>query len=988
MSGFILRTVLTVLTLAPLVLQAQDSISRDDFRHPDTSVYGLDSWWHWQNGNISRDGIRKDLESMHANGIKRATILNVSGSRQYVPRVDFATDEWFGMFRFALDVADSLGMRIGVHNCDGWSASGGPWISPEMSMKTYTWSSVHVKGGRTLDVVLPEPVSEQGFYRDWAVVAFPEMEEVSPYLSARPLVKVNGVRIGGILSDGNPKSYVTLQKGDVISIRLNKPFEFSSVALMRYDQNSNGGTVSFEHRGHVLDFNGANRMICTSVNASRSSVYEFVCRNDDVRISELELLEEGGCPSYAPAFSNFLHLTSNVMPTGIRDMDPVFMKDATPVDRSSVVDLTALMGTDGHLKWKVPEGGWTIVRFGYTSTGSVNSPATPEGTGLECDKMDPDAVECHFNHFPAELVRAAGPHTGKSFEFLLIDSWECHYTNWTSRFPQEFEALNGYSLKSWIPALCGGIVDGQEETAAFLHDFQKTIADLINRNYYQKFADLCHAAGLKMHAEPIYGNSMEYPAADALEANAICDMPMTEFWAYNGPDGQPLFDREGFLFDEFAIDASLIYDKQVIGAEAYTCYDNFSETPQLLKWFGDAAYCAGINQFVLHTCVHQPLDMQPGLTLMDTFGGNFNRNNPWWTMASSWGGYHARMQYVLQHGRPVVDALYYLGDQYTENFPLQLTHSDVPFGYRANACDFSYLGRMKKEGFRRLIIPEGVMLEERTKGKLRELESSGVEIYHARNGETIPFDICPDFAVADAAGKFRFIHKRLDCQDAYLVFNHSEDYVHTDFFFRLSGRIPELWDPETGEVYAPEEWTYPGDGRTMVRIAFKPGQSLFVVFNDTSCAPALPVVRDSVQILDTDVEIKFRPLYEEPELTFHCNYLPSLTGMADDNKRYFSGFVEYRIIFDAPGDLAGGGKMAINPGSLSAVAGVSLNGKYLGTIWHDDTDLPVGYLLEKGNVLEVTVATTLHNSLLRDKKDEGGLLPSGLKGPITIKVYR
>lgn len=980
----ILPFLIASMLLLPAAAGAQDRVSREEFRHPDISRYGLDSWWHWQNGNISRDGIRKDLESMHANGIKRATILNVQGTGRYVPKVAFASGEWFGMFRYALDVADSLGMRIGVHNCDGWSTSGGPWVTPELSMKTYTWSSVRVKGGRTVDMVLPEPVSEQGFYRDWAVVAFPGKAETPAYLKARPTVTVNGVAVGNILCDGNPRSYVTLHEGDVIRIRLRRPLEVSSVAVLSFDPKNNHGTVALRYGGEDLVFSGSNKMVEKEAGPLRSSVHEFVCLDKEIRLSELELLEDAGTPSYSPSFSNFLHVTSSVRPTGIRDMDPVFTKGVAPVMGSAVLDLTDMVGPDGRLEWKAPAGDWTIVRFGYTSTGATNSPATPEGTGLECDKMDPDAVEYHFNHFPSDLVRAAGQHTGRTFEFLLIDSWECGYTNWTRRFPEEFEALNGYSLKPWIPALCGSIVDGEEETAAFLHDYQKTIAALINRNYYQKFADLCHAAGLQMHAEPIYGNSMEYPAADALEANAIPDLPMTEFWAYAGPDGQPYFDRREFLFDEFAIDASLIHDKQVIGAEAYTCYSNFSDTPQLLKSFGDAAYCAGINQFILHTSVHQPLDIRPVLTLMDTFGGNFNRNNPWWTMARPWGEYHARMQYVLQHGRPVVDALYYLGDQYTENFPLQLTHNDVPFGYRANACDYNFLDRMQEAGFRRLIIPEGVMLEERTKAGIAALEASGVEIYHAVSGETIPFETEPDFSVKEAEGKFRFIHKRLESQDAYLVFNQSGECVHTDFFFRTGGRIPELWDPETGDVNAPEEWTDLGDGRTRVRIAFKPGQSLFVVFAESSCAPPVPVVEAVVPVSDLSVDITLRSMLPAPEKTLHCDALTPLTRMQDDSIRRFGGYVDYRIVFDAPPGLDRSGKMAIDIGPLSAVARVSLNGKELGTVWHDDTDLPVDCLLEKGNELMVTLATTLHNSMTAGD----GLFPSGLTGPVTIKVYR
>ena len=177
----------------------------------------LDIWWHWPNGNISREAIRKDLISMHENGIKRATILNVMGSGQFVERVNYATEEWFDMFRYALDVADSLGMRIGVHNCDGWSTSGGPWITVDKSIKTYTWSNVWVNGGKTVDIMLPEPTSNNDYYVDYAVIAFPQHRKVNSYIASAPEVEFNGDPVG-----------------DRMTIAFSEPFTVRDVAMFRY----------------------------------------------------------------------------------------------------------------------------------------------------------------------------------------------------------------------------------------------------------------------------------------------------------------------------------------------------------------------------------------------------------------------------------------------------------------------------------------------------------------------------------------------------------------------------------------------------------------------------------------------------------------------------------------------------------------------------------------------------------------------------------
>lgn len=881
------KIMISLLLISVTQIHGQEKLLQEKFRNPNDN-YGLDIWWHWQNGNISREAIWKDLNSMHNNGIKRATILNVNGEGQYVPRVSFASPEWFEMFRYALDVADSLGMTIGVHNCDGWSESGGPWIPVEKSMKTYTWSDSYVKGGGEIHLVLPQPKTNLDYYRDWKVVAFPDKKKK----------------------------------------------------------------------------------------------------------------EE-------PDFLNFRELFSHIPNTGIRDITPRYAEKAVAVKSRDVMDLTSLMRPDGSIVWNAPNGKWRIVRIGYTTTGQTNGPATEEGRGLECDKMDESAVKLHFSNFPAKLIEAAGNHRGKTFEFLLIDSWECKYTNWTADFPKEFEALNGYSLVSWIPAMCGCVVNNQEQTSAFLHDYQKTIATLIENNYYRTFADLTHKEGLDLHAEPIYGNSLEYPPAFSLRANGYCDLPMTEFWAYPGKDGQPAFDWKEFLFDEFAIDATLVCKKQVIGAEAYTGDGNFCETPQLLRPFGDAAFCAGINQLILHSYVMQPLDYTPNLKLLDFFGAHFNRNNPWWRMASGWCLYQKRIQYMLQHGSPVIDALYYLGDQLPENFPLQLTHHDIPFGYRACCCDYDYLDHMEEDGFTRLIIPEGVMLEARTKEKLEQLKKSGIEIHYAKNGKVIPFDQKPDLELEEENTKpFRFLHKHNETQEVYFLFNQHEEAFCGNFIFRTTGMIPELWDAETGAVYAPVEWKELEDGRTSVNLHFKPHQTMFVVFGNSSSAKKVPQKKASFNLDKYTATVSFEPFYDAEISPYQCDQLQSLTLHSDEQVRDFGGFVNYRIVFDAL-HIPNGNLLALNLGRLSATASVKLNGKPLADVWHDDTDLFISELLPRGNILEVKVATTLHNRMAADVKEYGKpthistvmnpatlkyfketeRFDSGLIGPLSISIY-
>lgn len=122
-------------------------------QHPTTGCY-----WQWMNGNISKEGITKDLEYMKDAGIESAFIFDTwvgvdRGS------VDYGSKEWIEAVRHACKEAKRLGITLGLHNSPGYTAMGGPWIQPEESMKELTWSVSNKKNP-------PIPYHKHGFYRD------------------------------------------------------------------------------------------------------------------------------------------------------------------------------------------------------------------------------------------------------------------------------------------------------------------------------------------------------------------------------------------------------------------------------------------------------------------------------------------------------------------------------------------------------------------------------------------------------------------------------------------------------------------------------------------------------------------------------------------------------------------------------------------------------------------------------------------------------
>jgi len=141
------------------------------------------TWWHWMNGNISREGITADLEAMAEAGVGGAQIFNVSCD---IPAgtIDYMSKAWLELLHHAASEAKRLGLELGIHNCAGWATTGGPWVKPEDGMQALAYHEINVQGGKRISLKLPRPkLALSGHaanpealaacYRDIAVLAFP-----------------------------------------------------------------------------------------------------------------------------------------------------------------------------------------------------------------------------------------------------------------------------------------------------------------------------------------------------------------------------------------------------------------------------------------------------------------------------------------------------------------------------------------------------------------------------------------------------------------------------------------------------------------------------------------------------------------------------------------------------------------------------------------------------------------------------------------------
>jgi len=1090
-------------------LEAQTTLNVTEFKTPPTSTK-VNTWWHWISGNITKDGITKDLESMKQQGIVQATILNVGGLNSInadVPNIKFNSPEWHEMFKWALKEANRLDIKIGIHNCDGWSTSGGPWITPELSMKQYVWSKTSIEGGQEINTKLSEPSSLKNFYRDVAVVAYPMDEKPNSFNQAQPKIEINNVSAETILTDGNPNSEINIKKGEVINITFTSAFTANKLVLFPHlkfmwgdlTQVKNQFKLSSSNDGKVFnkiadfDFTGVNRSISASFPLTTSKYFQLECITSNNAFAEMEFLKDDEIPAYAPQVSYLLEKASSVCAVNQNVFDFTPKNNDKGISEKSIIDLSGQMSKEGILKWKAPKGHWQIIRFGYTTTGVTNGPATPEGTGLETDKLDTSALNFHFNKFAGQLIKSAGQYNGNTFKFLLIDSWECQYQNWTKAFPEEFKNRRGYSIVNWIPVLCGEKVENTQLSEAFLFDFRKTISDLIDQNYYKHFGELCHKNKLEMHAEIIYGNTGDYPPLDILKSNKYVDLPMTEFWSNTNSDQFPQYTPSDRPTAAFPTYAALACNKPIIGSEAYTGYAHYSESPVDLKSFGDAAYCSGINQMILHSYVLQPTDKKPGITL-GQFAAHFNRNNPWWEYAQDWMTYQSRIQYILQKGEPVVDVIFYIGDQLPQYFGKSILN-DLPYGYQANACNFDMLeneakvidGKISfggKQSFPILTLPNSTIMEYATLQRIAELANDGAVIYGPKPTEmmsvtdiktnTVAFNklantlwgqsgenqygkgkvisgkpigevlkqlnVIPDLSTnSNAPKEIMYIHKKMEDTDVYYVFNQQNKKLNREIVFRVTGKTPEIWNPENGSVsklsiYSVEK------NQIRIPVTFKPYESRIIVFKkgiptpfiqnvsfagkeifpqkdltDTTFAIPQAVFKEgkfrfttsvtgnysfttndnkivkvnlsepkTLEIKDFKARIEFFPITNEVIQPLEITTFKSLTEFDDPAIKYFAGKVKYTIGFNVPDKfISASDSIVLNLGRMDATAEVLLNGKTLAYVWMPNTCLVISGLLKSENKLEITVATVCRNRFIGDLNQFGSIKSLWTTSPIT-----
>jgi hypothetical protein len=469
----------------------------------------------------------------------------------------------------------------------------------------------------------------------------------------------------------------------------------------------------------------------------------------------------------------------------------------------------------------------------------------------------------------------------------------------------------------------------------------------------------------------------------------------------------------------------------------------------------------------------------PGMT-MGQWGIHFERTETWWLQGKPWIDYITRCQFMLQQGRPIQDAAYFDGQSAPVETRSQ--NPPLPAGYDYDYVDAGVLlhGASVKQGrltlasganYAFLVLPpEDINMTPEMLEGLRKLVRDGATIVGPRpqhspslahyprcdaevtaiadelwgNDDGVDIQehsfgkgrvvwgkplaqlfaepgLKPDFEFTNGPGDadLAYTHRLDGDTDIYFVSNQRHEFDSDQCTFRVAGKVPELWHPDTGVIEPAPVWNE-HNGRTTVALDFDPPGSVFVVFRPAKNQPnhifsadanfpgnargdqsplwnlsisnGAPVVtawaNGRVELHTTDGKILAAETSDLPHastiegrwnLSFPPNWgapasvtldrLMSWTDSTNDGVRYFSGTATYEKDIDVDaGSLSAGRQLWLNLGEVKNFAEVSLNGHDFGVLWKPPFRVNVTGAAKPGaNHLVIKVTNLWPNRLIGDE---------------------
>ncbi|HEX6427941.1 MAG TPA: glycosyl hydrolase, partial [Niastella sp.] len=368
------------------------------FRHPPEQAKPW-VFWYWHVAAASKAGITADLEAMKEAGIGGAYMMFIKGADSVPlinPPAQQLTPHWWQLVIFAMQEARRLHIQLGMHVSDGFALAGGPWIKPEMSMQRVVSTKTYTSGKRTFNSLLPQPETKENYYKDIAVFAFPT--PIKKSIADTALIPVVTSSVPGaapqFLTEKNSRQSFRSDSACWIQYAYNKPFTCRSIIIRTGGNNYSSRRLQIMVSNDGKKFKTVERMqsprhgwqdtdadITYAIKATTARYFRFVYNKEGLEPGSEDLdaakwkqvLKVNGIMlSGEPVIHQYEGKSGAIWRVSERTT-AAQAPDSVCVPLNRIIDITSKMTPDGRLTWDVPEGNWTIMRIGHTSTGHTNA---------------------------------------------------------------------------------------------------------------------------------------------------------------------------------------------------------------------------------------------------------------------------------------------------------------------------------------------------------------------------------------------------------------------------------------------------------------------------------------------------------------------------------------------------------------------------------------------------------------------------------------
>ncbi len=908
------------------------------FRNP-PDAYKPHTFWHWMNGHVTRKSIARDLEEMKRVGLGGFLLWNTSEGIPPGP-IEYASPEWWDLIDHTIREAERLGLQMGMFNGAGWSATGAPFVTPEMAMQEVTWTEAEVSGPGEVRLNLEVPRAALGIERD--MKKDPEI---------------------------NKRYYVSREKVE----------------------------------GYFRD----------------------------IAVFAVPSLAEGQKPWRIEDWRNkagFGKMSGRFRPDGRS------APSQQVIALDQVVDISGFMDDGGRLVWDAPAGDWTVLRMGHQPTGRQNHPAAHGGSGLEIDKMSSTAMDFYWENFIERLVETAGDRAGKTLYAVSIDSYEAGHQNWNHTFHQAFEERMGYDFRKFLPVVTGRIVDSVDFTERILWDYRKVIGDLIAENYYGRMATRAAEAGVRFATEPYgsYGNTNDFVVAGFADI-PMCEWwaydkspgrPAEARLAASAAHtyGRRIVDAEAFtgrsdrIFESYPggikSQGDFFMTRGVNRFNFHTwAHDPYGVAPGLgLGTYGSRfdnrnTWWPFVSAWLRYLARCQFL-LQQGEFVGDVLY-YVGEDAPLRSEALR----RSEILPTLPHGydyafcnREILEQLELDGDRLATEKGASFRVFVLPESPWMSLEALQTIERLLSGGAvvsgPKPVSPPGRISEE-DREKFATLadgmwgECDGENVTSNQHGKGTLYwgeplsrvlrnhGVEPDFAFAPTSKKdfgptaypgsgIEFIHRSLGEDEVYFLSNQHDREKAVTARFRVAGKTPEVWFPDTGKTSRLPDARTSG-GHTEVALRFDPEEAYFVVFRGpgrTSASDTVPRVREPDEVMDLSEGWTVEFQVEGASSTAEMANLVSWAELDRAPLKYHSGTATYRKTVTIPGEsFSEDGEYFLDLGDVEVIAEVSVNGRSCGIAWKTPYRVDVSEAIQPGeNSIEVTVANLWVNRILGDQR--------------------